>query len=148
MIVSRQLAGTSEWEVLNPNNMGSDHLPKIGTFGLRLKAEVNRVGGKFNFFKADWERFKTLCDELLLDLKDGSIDERNNALSGIMPAAATSAIPMKDKGLQKKMVPWWSEKCDEVIRKRNKAFRAGVSNSWPVGHLQPPGRYFEAPTLK
>lgn len=78
--------------------------------------------GRFNFSKADWEKFETLCDDFLSDLKDGSIDEWNNNLSGIISAAATSAIPKKGNGLQKKLVPWWSEECDEVIRKRNKAF--------------------------
>lgn len=36
MIVTGELAGKSEWEVLDPNNMGSDHFPTMGTFGLRL----------------------------------------------------------------------------------------------------------------
>lgn len=123
MIVTGELAGKSEWEVLDPNNMGSDHFPTMGTFGLRLKAEVNREGGRYNFLKADWDKFETLCDEFLSVIKDDSIDEWNSGLSGIMSAAASSSIPKKGKGLQKKMVPWWSKECDEVIRRRNKAFR-------------------------
>lgn len=123
MLVSGELAGKSEWEVLDPYNLGSDHFPTIGTFGLRLPAELDRIGGRFNFLKADWEKFETLCDDLLPGLQDNSIDEWNNGLSGIISTAAASAIPKKGIGLQKKMVPWWNKECDEAIRKRNKAFR-------------------------
>lgn len=37
MVVTCELAEKSEWEVLGSNNMGSDHFPTMGTFGLRLK---------------------------------------------------------------------------------------------------------------
>lgn len=37
--------------------------------------------------------------------------------------AAMDAIPKRSGKLVRKAVPWWNEKCDEVVRERNRAFR-------------------------
>ncbi|KAL2077950.1 hypothetical protein ACEWY4_025635 [Coilia grayii] len=124
MIVSGELAGKGKWEVLDPYNLGSDHFPTVGIFGLRFPVELDRVGGRFNFLKADWGNFEVLCDDLLPGLVDSSVDEWSNGLSCLMLSAAASAIPIKGMGRQKKMVHWWNKECDEAIRKRNRAFRA------------------------
>lgn len=123
MIVSGELAGKSQWEVLDPFNLGSDHFPTVGTFGLRLPAEMDRIEGRFNFLKADWEKFETFCDDLLPGIQDSSVDEWNSGLCSVISAAAAAAIPRKGTGQKKKAVPWWNKECDEAIRNRNKAFR-------------------------
>lgn len=122
MLVSGELAGKSGWEVFD-FNLGSDHFPTLGTFGLQLPAEMIRTDGRLNFFKADWEKFETVCDTLLPSIQNESIDQWNSDLTGLISAAAASAIPKKGIGLQRKAVPWWSKECDEAIKERNSAFR-------------------------
>lgn len=123
MIVSGELAGKGEWDVLDPHNLGSDHFPTLGSFGLQLPTGVSMSGGRFNFVGADWEKFESMCDSLLPGVQDLSIDRWNSDLTNLISVAAASAIPKKGVGSLKKVVPWWSKECDMAIKDRNLAFR-------------------------
>lgn len=51
MIMSGELAVKSEWQVLDSNNMGSDHFQTLDLFRQKFKTEAAGLVGKFNILK-------------------------------------------------------------------------------------------------
>ena len=52
-----------------------------------------------------------------------SIDDMNRRLSMVIIAAASQSIPKNMSQRGKTAVPWWNNKCTEVVKERNRAFK-------------------------
>lgn len=71
----------------------------------------------------DWDKFSYICSNRLIEIEDqeDGVEEYNSKISTIIHKTAT--IGKKTTVRKRKAVPWWNEKCGEVIRERNKEFR-------------------------
>ena len=120
-LVSSNLASISTWEVLDIN-CGSDHSLIKSTFGMDVYQEELFIP-KWNFNKADWDKYKLLSEEYLLEITKqniASIDEYNSKLISAINSAALLSIP-KTKPCLRKPVPFWNEECSEAIKARKAA---------------------------
>ena len=99
---------------------GSDHFPIIIQYE---ESNIEKRIPNWNLKKADWETFKTLCDEILSDPSDQSeLDQMNMFTENLISIAdrtmpKTSAIPLKPH------LPWNDQECKEAVKTRKKAER-------------------------
>ena len=93
--------------------------------------EVRKSGGivKWLFQKAEWDEFQRLSEESMNRIEMlGDIDEINKQVTSAIIRAADGAIP-KSKGKKiRKMVPWWTEECQQAVRNRNRWYHGGQKN--------------------
>ena len=78
--------------------MGSDHAPVMCTLRLEksFKQDINDNINRFNFTKADWNKYGHILDEMIgeLDLGECSdIDNIHEHFSNLIIKAADSSIP-------------------------------------------------------
>lgn len=64
----------------------------------------------------------------------GDVDEMNNKVTPTIIKAAESYIPKSKNSMGRKLVPWWTEECQQAVRSRNKAFRL-VKRTHNMQHL-------------
>ena len=124
-ITSPSLALELKWQV-HDDFCGSDHHPLIIS-SLNNAVEENTTKS-FNFQKANWNLFQTLClsaiDDSLL-----SSDDPIMSLSEKLLSSAKAAIPVHSKGKGRfPRVPWFSRECKTAINQRKKAQRAFYKN--------------------
>ena len=84
----------------------------------------NHRAPKYNFKKANWELYKALVDDNLARLNlNSDINALNSDIVQALIQAADKSIPkLSRKGKTKyKPLPYWSEKCKDIIKRRNKA---------------------------
>lgn len=124
-LVDRKIASICEWEVEKNTSMGSDHFPIFCKIEIELKIEESYIHHKWHFMRADWEEFYKNCNEEIKKFPEveQTIDQINNNLSTLILTAASKAIPISNNQKIKVNVPWWNDKCKEVIKNRNKAFK-------------------------
>lgn len=125
-IVSDQIAGISQWEVMNDNSLGSDHYPillKLNNF--KVAVEENWYP-KWRMREANWEMYKKIASDIFMEIMpnlSNNIEELNSMITNIIYESAEKAI-CKSTGLKKKkMVHWWNNECKEAIKVRKKAFK-------------------------
>ena len=122
---SGDLAQSTEWTT--QPNMGSDHLPITTTLDTNPISQPQKRGA-FNYKKADWAGFrKTLNEDMAkwttpenLTAKD--LDARFT--ESVMKAAKQN-IPYGCGN--RKGTPFWNERCQEAVDKRNEAQRKATS---------------------
>ncbi len=123
-LVSNSLAGVSNWEIWKNDTVGSDHYPVVCSIGERGEIRLNGGNLKWIFGKADWDKFQKLNEEAIIkiDLSE-DIDEMNNQITSTIIMAAENSIPRSSNRKERKLVPWWTEECQQAVKNRNKAFR-------------------------
>lgn len=123
-LVSSELAGISEWEVLE-DTIGSDHcLILTNIFETRGMIKEGREG-RWIFKRAKWDLFRNICDEWSSKVMvSNKVEEIEEAFRSVIIEAAELTIP-KTKGniRERKNVPWWSEVCEKAIKARNKSLK-------------------------
>ena len=101
------------WEVYK-DPCGSDHYPIV------LKYENTNYNhpSKWKLSKADWNKFQTLCSDILTQ------DKINNAeaFTETLVLIAKECVP-KSATPNKKNKPWYNKDCKEAINKRKSALR-------------------------
>ena len=116
---SPQLFLNFSWEV-EEDQWGSDHFPLIlsGHF-----APPNERPSRWQFHKADWTKFRVLCDEQLIpdfiEANEDPLQTFTNTLFDI----ASQCIPKSNPNPPKKEKPWYTEECKEAIKQRRKALK-------------------------
>jgi len=107
MLCTSQVANRiSKFEVLTEEKMGSDHAPVMCTLRLEksFKHDLTSNINRFNFTKADWNKYGHILDEMIgeLDLGECSdIDNIHEHFSNLIIKAADSSIPKFAKTTQK-----------------------------------------------
>lgn len=115
-ITSSNLAGFSEWEVLD-ELCGSDHFMIKTSLNESIKSESMFVP-RWNFKKADWKSFELYCDlEFSMVSINEDIEGMVKGINDIIIQAADKFIP-KTKQKSKNPVPYWNDECSEAIRER------------------------------
>lgn len=123
-LASSDLAGLSTWDVVHFTSLGSDHYPIFCELGTEVVTEPRGYLHRWNFDKADWNKFSELCELRLLDWSmSGDLNKCNEELCGILYRAAEESIPVKKFGGKKAAVPWWTLECSVAVRRRNTALR-------------------------
>ncbi len=125
--VSNSLGGIINWEVLRNCTIGSDHFPIISSIVNNEVRNVNQGNkGKWKYEKADWEKFKVLCEERLKLIKvneDIGIERIYTEVVSTIHNGANECIPKSTGKRVGKIVPWWNEKCSIAVRRKRKAFK-------------------------
>ena len=99
MLCTSQVANRiSKFEVLTEEKMGSDHAPVMCTLILEksFKHDLNNNINRFNFTKADWNKYGHNLDEIIGELELGecsNIDNIHEQCSNLIIKAADSSIP-------------------------------------------------------
>ena len=118
------LARVGEWDVMDRYSMGSDHYLIYCRFGRRLTVEIEELGIRHNFSRANWGEFMRIASELVGEVcSDGSINDWNSSLGEVLHRVARGAVPVKLGPKPRVLVPWWSAECDAAVRNRNQAYR-------------------------
>ena len=112
------------------NRHGSDHYPIQLTFNSSELPENERFR-RWNFKKADWPKFKQLCQEqitenlFIIDSVDMAVynNDKIRVFTESLINVASESIPMTTPNPTKKPKPWWDDKCKEAIKERNAAER-------------------------
>lgn len=123
--MSQSLARQCKWEVLDQTTIGSDHYPIRCIVGIEVEQNVKQKIPRWKFKTADWEKFKEVSEAKLLGMVNDKQEpeELNNTINEIICCAAEEVIGKRLGERKGKSVPWWTEKCSEVISIRNKAFK-------------------------
>lgn len=120
-LTTPNFASKCHWEVSDVN-CGSDHfMIQINLNIIATNEDINVP--KWNFKKAKWVEFRSMCDkEILLYEFSDDLNQFNNELTNIIIKIADKCIP-KVKYREKNPVPFWNDKCTNAINERKKARR-------------------------
>src|SRR6218665_1908950 len=130
-ICTQDMALNSRHIVTN-NSLGSDHFASITVINEEVTIENNLTMQLWRLKKADWKEYKENSNTALTDeiLKKENIDDKYNNLVECITELANQTIPLKNKPNLKnsknknkkfKPLPYWNEKCNEAIYKRNQS---------------------------
>ena len=123
-LVSADIHKICNVEVLK--DIGSDHLPILTSFDMG-KQPKSRRRSRWNFRKADWQRFRRELDSDLdipfMDTLDEN--EANEYVTKAILKAAKSAIP---RGSVKNYSPFWNEDLEKSVSDRQTARKAYEEN--------------------
>ena len=123
-ITSRNLATISNWTVLR-DPIGSDHFPTITKIAEPTLFEEYSVP-KWSYKKADWTKFKTLC-QAQLNEKIFKVDQTEDTaityqrFIETVQHIASESIPKIKKKQGTKCVPYWNDACQDAVDRRNEA---------------------------
>ena len=100
----------------------SDHRPVIITVDFNSKPEIKKALARWNFKKADWNKYGLLSDLYLEDIRDKteSLNNKVEKANKSILKAAQESIP---RGCRKNYCPFWTqeiedaEKCVDEARK-------------------------------
>ena len=105
-----------EWDIIEDLH-GSDHFPIIIK---EIEKSEDDYIPKWNFKKANWDKFKTLCEQKL------NIERNENdqlmSFSNTLHQICEECIPKSSK-CPKQNRPWYNEDCKEAIKNRKDALR-------------------------
>ena len=111
------------------NNYGSDHYP------IQLILNDSEPSDErlyhWNFKKADWKKFRNLCqtnindDLFIIDSEDMMMydNDKIRVFTENILDIATESIPKTSKNRKKKTNPWFDKDCKEAIKERDRAHR-------------------------
>ena len=122
---SPKMANRMFWQVIH-DSWSSDHFPiHISVLNSSPNSKENDSEEKFIYEKADWDSFKSLCEEIsLADVYDENIDSFNKKITSTFLSMAKRSIPVKKKHpSNKKMVPWWNDSCENAVQERKKPLK-------------------------
>jgi ribonuclease HI len=118
-IVSHALSFCSSYHVFSTTH-GSDHYP-IEIIINKTPRKENLKTNKYNYPKANWELFQTtlIQNDPIID-PIFPIESLQNIVKLIKNTADLS-IPKKNSHCKIRNVPYWNDKCQRAIRRRNAA---------------------------
>ena len=116
------MAGQCSWEVVKHSSVGSDHYPIICQVGIG-NCEVPACAlERWKFSKANWSLFQTLSEQGINQInKNQDIDHFNDNVRVII-GAANQTIGWRAGRKRRKLVPWWTPECTEVVKCRFQIF--------------------------
>ena len=125
-ISSQDVALNARHNVIN-SNMGSDHYATLTIVNEEVILEYNLSMHIWKLKKADWKKYKEISKFLLTEdiLVDKNCDDTFNNLVDCITSIANQSIPSnnlnnrKNKNKKFKPLPYWNDKCNEAIYKRN-----------------------------
>ena len=123
-ICSTNIAHQITWSVDHSSSYGSDHFVVNLCFNELPVVTENEHDFNWNYKKADWDGFASMCDQTLsLDMISDNINETCTRLTNSILDVAGKYIPVKkiNNKSKKPSVPWWTEECTNIVRERNKA---------------------------
>ena len=123
-LASNNLSTYCNWK-MNRNSLGSDHFPTVVSFNESPSYE-EMDSTRWSFKKANWEKFKRNCQELLSGesfqiLPGDEIDTVYERFVQLLTEAASTSIPKTKPRAGRKNFPYWNNKCQEAVEKRNEA---------------------------
>ena len=99
---------------------GSDHFPIIVQYD---QSSIEERIPKWNFKKADWDTFNTLCQEQLADpIFENDINPMKTFTDTLI-SIADSTVPKTLAVPSKPHLPWNDQECKEAVKTRKKAER-------------------------
>uniref|UniRef100_A0A669EWH7 Reverse transcriptase domain-containing protein n=1 Tax=Oreochromis niloticus TaxID=8128 RepID=A0A669EWH7_ORENI len=128
-LVSDSLAGICSWQVVKETTIGSDHYPIMTMIEFSIEKRDVRGVKQWCFRDADWDTFRLVSDQEMqkIDMNVG-VDELNYFICKAVLEVASRVMKRKDGRGEKKIVPWWTQECDKVIKYRNRAFKTLKNN--------------------
>ena len=124
-LVSRNLAGLCEWDVLGETSVRSDHFPVSCSLALqRSHSKQREILGNWVFSTAKWEMFNYICETEIdkVDLNE-DVELIDKKVRDILSEAANKSISRSKGRMKRKAVPWWTEERGTAVKERNKALR-------------------------
>ena len=107
------------------NTLGSDHCPTVISINERQSFSGQLGPPKFKLSKADWRRFKGICNEKLsaAAMHDDTIDTHAQQVTQAIVSAAEACIPQSKTSCKLKHapLPYWNDDCKNSIYERNRA---------------------------
>lgn len=132
-IASPRLSVISDWGVME-DTWGSDHFPIITSIQKHGMPEPkNNSDTKFNYKKADWEKFKEMCEEINPDgIHSTNVDMHCQLLTEKFLFIAGECIPVsRTKKHGRSLVPWWNKTCNDAVKGRKKLLNKLKRNPCP-----------------
>jgi len=106
--------------------LGSDH--SVVSTAVKASTTPEDLGvPKWNFGKADWQKFSAACDQTLGSFST-SLDYAYCLFETSVQEAALEAIPQSKRSI-KIAVPWWNKQCDVAVRNKKHAFNR-MKRTW------------------
>ncbi len=128
-IASKNLAPRCNWAVDHSSTLGSDHFPILTTINQAIIFEKPEMQRRFNFKKADWPSFSSLCSiRINHEMCTTNVENFNRSLVDAIMMTAHECIPKSRPSSKKPGVPWWKKRCDEAVASK-KAFLRKVRRS-------------------
>ena len=114
----------SHFEVLTEHRMGSDHAPIMCTLSLNaaFRVDTKTPDIRFNFKKADWNKYGSVLDQMIDRIDSANISELNEIFSASIIDSANQTIPKMLNNQFKSYPPHIIEiiKSRKEIRKKRK----------------------------
>jgi len=111
--------------------LGSQHSIVLTNVNANTTPEGRGVP-KWNFSKADWQKFSAACDQTLPSFSI-SLSYAYCLFETSVREAALEAIPQSKKYL-KIAVPWWNKQCDVAVKKKKRAFNR-MKRTWLLSDI-------------
>ena len=123
-LISADIRDQCHWEILE--DIGSDHLPILISIQIEKEKQPSNQSTRWNYSKADWDKFRTMSDELLtkIDL-NSDINTQFTQFCQATLTAAKSAIP---KGSRAKYRVFWNDELETAVKKRKAARKMAQKN--------------------
>ena len=123
---SEDISRNTERKVLNQLG-GSDHKPVLLTISLHSRPAKAKTFPRWNYKKANWDKFTSLADEYCKSTKvdDYNINRAREKYTQAVLQAATESIP---RGARKNYKPYWTEELQDLEDQVSKA-RTNVENN-------------------
>ena len=118
-LVSADLQSLSSTEVLK--DISSDHRPILLKLDIAKQKSERKRKTRWNFRKADWNKFQREIDAALPpqeDLHNMDTNQANESITAAILKAAQQSIP---RGSIKNFKPFWNEKLDQAVQARQMA---------------------------
>jgi ribonuclease HI len=150
-LISPDLVVNSVWNILE-DNLGSDHFPLITSINENIDEydSSSDVIPKFNYKRANWEKFNKLLledslnddfDRLNNDIESLETDIDNNKVDNIYETLCSHILKMSELAIPKlkssdkkacKSNAWWSKECDDAVKDKKDKYKAYIKNKTNV----------------
>ena len=118
---SPQIAAKCTWSVDSTTTIGSDHLPIFIQVKKSLNPTPDSPQRRWNFKKADWEKFSCICtEEISESLVSDDVEIFNLQIFKVIIKCAEESIPTSSPHPSKPGVPWWTEECKKATDKKKR----------------------------
>ena len=111
--------------------LGSDHSIVLTNVNANTTPEDHGVP-KWNFSKADWQKFSAACDQNLPSFYI-SLSYAYCLFETSVREAALEAIPQSKKSLEI-VVPWWNKQCDVAVKNKKHALNR-MKRTWLLSDM-------------
>lgn len=142
-LTSPEIAPLCSWETYE-DSLGSDHLP------IQINISLNRNPNpshdrtkdtipKYNYKKANWNRFKSFISSQNLDnifYDHDDIDTLYSTFQALIIKAADLSIPKLNSSIPKKFQGniWWNSECEIAIKTKKEKYKQYIKNKTESSH--------------